>query len=245
MLDKEVAIVSIVFLFILIGAYFFIFMPAQVNSSLSQVNCSLYPEQSEIFLPKPNVSDTSLDEAIRDRRSVRSFSEDYLTLSEISQLLWAGQGITDETSGERAAPSEGALYPIELYLVPNRVKGAECGIYHYVPSEHKLVLVKEGSFGSDLEKASFAQAYVGDAAAVIVFTAIPARTSVKYGEEIAGRYIDIEAGHISQNILLEATALGLGAAPIGSFSQDYVDSILGVDGTKEKSVYLTIVGKKK
>lgn len=246
MFDREVAIGSIIFLFILIGVYIFFFQPSEVTSDLNPVICSSDSGQSEIILPPPKKSSTfPIEQAIEQRRSERSFSNEQLTLAEVSQLLWAGQGITNSTYGFRSAPSAGALYPIELYLVPNRVKGAGCGIYHYVPKDHKLVLVKEGNFSAEMEKASYGQTYVGEAAAVIIFTSIPARTSIKYGEDGAERFINIEAGHISQNVLLQAVALDLGAAPIGGFSQDFVDSILGIDGYKEKSVYMTIVGKKK
>jgi SagB-type dehydrogenase family enzyme len=244
MIDREVAIVSIVFLFILIGIYLVFFQAEQVDTTLTPVECSLHPEQSVIMLPKPTISDTYLEEAIEERRSVRIYSKEGISLDELSQLLWAGQGITDPLGDFRAAPSAGALYPIELYIVPNNVKGAECGIYHYEPKEHKLVLVKEGQFGAEMEKAAFGQSYVNDAAAIIIFTAIPSRSSAKYGEEGAARFINIEAGHISQNILLQAVALDLGATPIGGFSQDFVDMLMGLDGEKEKSIYLTIVGEK-
>lgn len=245
MIDKEVAAASIIFLFALIGLYLFFFQPGEVSSDLKPVACSAHPEQSEIYLPQPEITDMFLEDAIGRRRSIRTFSSDKLSLQDVSQLLWAGQGITDPEQGLRTAPSAGALYPIELYLVPNRVEGAGCGIYHYNPKDHKLVLVKEGSFGAELEKAAYGQAYVGDAAAVLVLTAVPSRTSQKYGDGGAERFINMEAGHITQNILLQAVSLDLGATPIGSFSQDYVDGILDIDGYREKSVYMTIVGKKK
>jgi SagB-type dehydrogenase family enzyme len=245
MLDRDVAIISIVFLFMLLGVFVFFFQAEAVSSDLTPVVCSKNPEQSEIFLPKPKATNVFFDDTVNERRSIRSFSEESLTLSEISNLLHAGQGITDSASGFRSSPSAGALYPIELYLVPNRVKGASCGIYHYEPQEHKLVLIKEGSFSPELDKAAFGQTYVGQAAAVIIFTAIPSRTSQKYGDQGAERYINIEAGHISQNILLEAVALDLGATPVGGFSQDFIDMMMGIDGYKEKSVYMNIIGKKK
>ena len=244
MIDREVAIISIVFLFVLIGIYLVFFQSNSVESTLSPIVCSLHPEQSVIILPKPTTSDMYLEEAIEERRSMKIFSKGSLSLNEISQILWAGQGITDPVNDLRAAPSAGAFYPIELYLVPNNVIGAQCGIYHYEPKEHKLVLVKEGPFGAEMEKAAFGQNYVNDAAAIIIFTAVPSRTSGKYGEDGAERYINIEAGHISQNILLQATAMDLGATPIGSFSQDFVDMLMGLDGDQEKSIYMNIVGGK-
>jgi len=240
---KETAIVVAVFLCALAAACFLASRPAEIASSLKPAACTANPAQSEIVLPSPNRTGLALEEAIAKRRSVRDFSGESLTLGEVSQILWAGQGITDRAGGFRSAPSAGALYPIELYLVPNRVEGAGCGIYRYVPEGHRLVLVRNGTFGQELAKAAYGQSPVGDAAAVVVLTAIPARTAAKYGDAQAERFIDIEAGHISQNMLLEAVSLGLGAAPIGGFSQEEADAVLGIDGKNEKAVYLAIIGK--
>lgn len=245
MIDKEVAIASIAFLFIILGAYIFFFQQVEVGPGTVAVECSSNPEQTEIFLPEPITSTSSLEDVLLERRQVKIFSETPLSLQEVSNLMWAGQGITDKVSGSRSAPSTGDIYPIELYILPIRISGASCGIYHYVPAEHKLVLMKEGKFTSDIRNAAYGQTWLGDSAAVIIMSAVPERTAQKYGEKGAERYIDMEAGHISQNILLQAVSLDLGAASVGDFSQDYVDSLLGIDGYKEKSVYLTIVGKKK
>jgi SagB-type dehydrogenase family enzyme len=137
------------------------------------------------------------------------------------------------------------LYPIEVYVIPNMVSGASCGIYHYEPDEHKLVLVREGSFTEDVQKAAYGKTYAGDASAAIVLTAVPGRVSKKYGDQGADRYINIEAGGIAQNIMLEAAAIDIGASHVDSFSQDFVDLTIGIDGYKEKSVYMTLIGKKK
>lgn len=244
MLDKEVAAISIVFLFIMLGLYVFFFQANDSESALMPVECTLYPGQSIIMLPKPAMSSMPLGQAVRERKDPGIFAKESLGLDEISRLLWAGNGITDQAGNIRTAPSASLLYPINIYLVPNNVKGAECGIYRYEPGEHKLVLVKEGKFTAEMEKASFGKKYVNNAAAILIFTAVPSRSSIKYGEQGADRVIDIEAGHISQNMLLEASALGIGATPVWSFSQDFVDMLMGIDGKHEKSVFMSIVGKK-
>ncbi len=204
------------------------------------MECSSNPAQSEITLPEPGYSGIGLEEAIKERRSVREYTGENITLEELSMLLWSGQGITSDWGG-RAAPSAGALYPIELYVVPNRVEGVYCGIYRYVPQEHKLVLVREGDFGEEVAAAALEQKWVRDAAAVIVMTAVRERTASKYGDA-SDRYIAMEAGHISENILLEATSLGLGAVPVGGFVPGEMDSVLGLEDG-ENSLYITAVGK--
>ncbi|MBD3390144.1 SagB/ThcOx family dehydrogenase [Candidatus Micrarchaeota archaeon] len=204
------------------------------------VECSSNPAQSEIILPEPDYSGIGVEKAIGKRRSVREYSVENITLEELSMLLWAGQGTTSEWGG-RAAPSAGALYPIELYVVPNRVEGVYCGIYKYLPGEHKLVLVQEGDFREKVAGAALGQECVWNAAAVIVMTSVQERTAVKYGER-SELYIAMEAGHISENILLEAVSLGLGAVPVGGFSTEEIDGILGVE-EGESSLYIAVVGK--
>ncbi len=227
---------------LLIAAIAFVlihFVPG-VSYEIEAVECSVDPSLSIIELPEPNYTGLSVEEAIAERRSVRSYSDEELSLEELSQILWAAQGITDE-SGKRAAPSAGALYPIELYVVPNKLEGATCGIYHYVPERHKLVLFREGNFTEGIYTAAFRQEAVRDAAVVIIFTAVRERTAAKYGE-MADTFIAIEAGHISENILLESVSLGLGAVPIGGFEKERLDELLGIGGG-ESSIYLNCIGK--
>ncbi|MFP3949560.1 MAG: SagB/ThcOx family dehydrogenase [Candidatus Micrarchaeia archaeon] len=204
------------------------------------MECSSNPAQSEINLPEPDYSGSSVEEAIRERRSVREYTGENITLEELSMLLWAGQGTTSEWGG-RAAPSAGALYPIELYVVPNKVEGVYCGIYKYIPEEHKLVLVQEGDFREEVAAAALGQECVRDAAAVIVMTAVRERTAAKYGER-ADLYIAMEAGHISENLLLEAVSLGMGAVPIGGFVPEEMDRFLRVE-EGETSIYINAIGK--
>ena len=208
---------------------------------IEAVECTADPDQSVIMLPEPAYRGMSVEEAIAERRSVRSYTDEEITLNELSQILWAAQGITDE-GGKRAAPSAGALYPIELYVVPNRVENISCGIYHYVPEEHKLVLSREGNFTEAVYSAALGQEHVRDSAAVIIFTSVRERTASRYGDA-AERYIAMEAGHISENILLESVSLGLGAVPVGAFDREGLDGLLGINGTGESSLYLNCVGR--
>ena len=183
-------------------------------------------------------------EVIAQRRSIREFSRQPITFSELSQLIWATQGVTSEASGFefRATPSAGALYPIETYIVVNRVKEISPGIYHYNVKEAKLSLLKEGDFGSDLCQAGLDQEMLEEAACVFIWTAIVERSKWKYRER-AYRYIYMDAGHIGQNLYLAATALNLGCCTVGAFFDEEVDRLIEVDGKEEISVYLGAVGR--
>ena len=183
-------------------------------------------------------------EVIAQRRSIREFFRQPITFSELSQLIWATQGVTSEASGFefRATPSAGALYPIETYIIVNRVKEISPGIYHYNVKEAKLSLLEEGDFGSDLCQAGLDQEMLEEAACVFVWTAIVERSKWKYRER-AYRYIYMDAGHIGQNLYLAATALNLGCCTVGAFFDEEVDRLIEVDGKEEISVYLGAVGR--
>ncbi len=186
----------------------------------------------------------SVWEAIAQRRSIRDFSGKSITFSELSQLIWATQGITLKAKGFdfRASPSAGALYPIETYLVANRVEEIPQGLYHYDVRQTQLILLKEGNFGPELSRAGLGQEMLEEAACVFVWTAIVGRSKWKYRER-AYRYIYMDAGHIGQALYLAAVALDLGCCTVGAFFDEEVDYLVGVDGTKEISVYLGAVGR--
>ena len=176
----------------------------------------------EVILPKPWLkSNISLEEALNNRRSVRQFKPVDLKLEDISQILWAAQGITEISTGFRTAPSAGALYPLELFIVKSD------GLFQYVPEGHKLKKLNSSDLRSELMKASLSQKSVSEAPVDIVITAIYERTTVKYGDR-GVRYIYMEAGHACQNILIEAAALELGAVPMGAFSDTEVQKVLGL-----------------
>ncbi len=205
-----------------------------------EATCADYPQQSRIALPEPDLKGKALEDAIKERRSVRNYSSEELSLHELSMLLWAGDGITSE-EGLRSAPSAGGLYPIDLYVVPSRVENASCGLYRYVQKDHELILVKEGKFSGQLYGVSYGQSHVRDAAALMLLVATPERTTEKYGD-VGDDYVLMEAGHIAQNMLLEAVSLGLGAVPVGGFDREAADRILSLD-ERQDAIYLVAVGR--
>jgi len=160
-------------------------------------------------------------------------------MGEVSQLLWAAQGITREGWG-RTAPSAGATYPLEIYLVVNRVDGLESGVYHYLPGEHSLEIREVGEFGRRLRKAALGQEMLEEAAVNVVVAAVYGRTTARYSGR-GERYVHIEVGHVGQNIYLQAEALGLGTVAVGAFHDDGVKSLLGID---EEVLYIMPVGRK-
>ena len=182
-------------------------------------------QENVLILPTPrHDSETSVEKALLERRSVRSYADEPLTLSEISQLLWAAQGITNP-SGGRTAPSAGALYPLEIYLLAGEINDLTTGIYHYKPDDHSLTLIIEGDQRQALYEAALSQSAVKDAAAVIVITAIYERTTVKYGER-GIQYVHMEVGSVAQNVYLQAVSLDFGTVFIGAFHNDQVKHIL-------------------
>lgn len=184
-------------------------------------------------LPAPQIRGTmSLEEAIAARRSVREFSDRPLTRAELGQLCWASQGLTG--AERRAAPSAGALYPIELYVVT-----AE-GVAHYRPGEHRLEPHQAGDLRAALRRAALDQDTVTQAPACIVIAAEPARTARKYSTR-AERYCLLEAGHVAQNLLLQATALGLAGVPVGAFQDEAVAAALKLP-PEQRVLYLVPIG---
>lgn len=194
----------------------------------------IVPGPSTPLPPPAVVGDTSLEELLSLRRSVRQFDDQPLTPTELGQLLWAAQGITSE-SGKRTAPSAGALYPLELYLAT-----AE-GVFHYDPQNHQLLVVSQNDARADLHAAALRQDPVRQAPAVFIVTAIYERTAQKYGDERTPRYVHLEAGHATQNLLLQAVALELGAVPIGAFHDDEVQQALRLPADHQP-LYLIPVG---
>jgi SagB-type dehydrogenase family enzyme len=203
-----------------------------------------YPDLAVLSLPEAEYKGMPLEETIRKRRSIRSYPGKPVEVDELSALMFAAQGITGELYGTklRAAPSAGALYPIELYVIVHNVSGLAPGLYHYDPFAHSLTELKKGDLRDDIYNAGLRQGAVKGANLVIVLTAVPARTTWKYGER-GFRYIYMEAGHVAENILLQSVSLGLGAVPIGAFFDDRLNELLGIDGACEISLYLVAVGK--
>src|SRR3990172_201813 len=193
-----------------------------------------------IRLPPPDASGSvTLERALSMRRSVREYRSGPLTPTQVSQLLWAAQGITSP-EGFRTAPSAGALFPLEVYLVAGEVQGVPAGIYRYEPRTHTLSVVSRTDKRRSLADAALGQEYVRESPVVLVLVAVQDRTTGKYGKR-GIRYVHIEAGHAAQNVLLEAVALGLGAVPVGAFDDSAVKQVLHTDDSEEP-LYLIAVG---
>lgn len=188
-----------------------------------------------IALPAVSRSAVPLDEVIGRRRSVRTFSTEPLSLEQIGQLCWAAQGITEPASGYRAAPSAGALYPLQLYVVLPQ------GVFQYEPRGHRMRRVDPVDRRAALSSAALDQDAVHRAGLDLVITGSAERTRAKYHDR-AERYLNLEAGHAAQNVLLEATALGLASVPIGAFDDSAVRRTIGVPAG-ETPLYIVAVGR--
>jgi SagB-type dehydrogenase family enzyme len=196
----------------------------------------------QMNLPKPKIKgDISLEGAIRSRRTIRSFKEDRLTIEQFSQILWAGQGITEERGYKRSAPSGGALYPMDIYAVigKNGVAGITPGIYHYEPNQHTVSIITEGDLLHDVARAALSQMWMATASINLVITAEYNRICSKYGER-GVRYAVIEAGHISQNIFLQAEAIGLGAGIVGAFYDETIVQVMKIPISHEPLLIMPV-----
>lgn len=194
-----------------------------------------------IALPEPLFKGKlSTEEALQRRRSVRKYQDKPLTLQEISQLLWAAQGITGE-HGKRTAPSAGALYPIQIYLVSGSVDGLPAGIYRYRPKGHELLKVAEGDKRRDLSLASFGQESLREGAASVVIAAVYEWTTVKYGDR-GMRYVHMEVGGVAENIYLQAVSLGIGTVFVGAYDDERVKTVVNM-GEGEEPLAIMPLGR--
>ena len=176
-------------------------------------------------LPEPALDSAfSLEKALYTRRSVRAYAPEPLSLAEVSQLLWAAQGVTD-ASGERTAPSAGATYPLEVYLVAGNVTDLAAGIYNYDPASHSMTLYDNGDCRAKLAQAAGGQVWVLEAPVSLIFVSSPGATTQRYPEK-GERYVNMEAGHAAQNVYLQAAALGLGTVSVGAFDAAAVKRML-------------------
>lgn len=201
-------------------------------------------QPSPVYLPEPNPKGSlSLEEAIAGRRSVRDFSSAPITQLELSQILWAAQGITEKGWGLRAVPSAGATYPLEVFVVcgHNGVAGIGEGVYGYNVARHSLTPHCKGDRRLELARAALNQEFIYEAPVDIVICALFQRTTGGYGSR-GERYVYIEVGHAGQNIYLQAAALGLATVAIGAFSDEPVREVLQLD-VKCRPLYIMPVGK--
>jgi SagB-type dehydrogenase family enzyme len=195
-------------------------------------------EREMIKLPEPKIKGSvSLEEAIARRRSIREFAERDIKLEEVSQLLWAAQGITDKAKSFRAVPSAGALYPLEIYVVTRE------GLFRYIVEKHALEILDNHDLRSELSDASWGQEMVRQAGANIVICAIFKRVTSKYAER-GIKYVYMEAGHAAQNIHLMAVSLGLGSVSVGAFDDKKVQALFKLDKNIEP-LYIVPIGAKR
>ncbi len=198
-------------------------------------------------LPPPRIEgNVSLETTIKNRRTIRSFIPQQLTLEQFSQLLWAAYGTTDDKGFKRAAASGGALYPMDIYAVvgENGVEGLQAGIYHYGPRDHRVLLVSEGDLRADVARACLGQMWMARPPLNLIITAEYPRITSKYGER-GVRYAMIEAGHMGQNIFLQAEALGLGAGIVGAFRDEDVIRVMNIPPSHEPLLIMPVGYKKK
>jgi SagB-type dehydrogenase family enzyme len=191
----------------------------------------------EIRLPKPREKgSTSVEETLNKRRSVRDYKKGSLSLEQVSQLLWAASG---RNLYRRTAPSAGATYPLEIYLVVGKVEGLEPGIFHYSFSKHSLEMTKEQDVRNRLSRAALGQEMIEEASVSIIIAADYNRTTGHYGQR-GTRYVHMEVGHVGQNVSLQAVALSLGTVMIGAFDDKQVKEVLGI---REEPLYIIPVSK--
>lgn len=203
-----------------------------------------YPNANRYTLPSDwEKSQTPLPVLLQQRRSTRGYNDQAIPLRELSFLLWASQGVTGAAGKHlfRAAPSAGALYPIETYVSVQNVEELSSGIYHFDPEHFELEELKAKSCGDDLALAALNQQFISQASVTFIWTALFRRNMSKYGNR-GLRYILLDAGHICQNLLLAAESLELRACPVAAFFDDEINEILEIDGEDETVVYMASVG---
>ncbi|NWG13259.1 MAG: SagB/ThcOx family dehydrogenase [Acidobacteria bacterium] len=235
--------------------FLIILAPLLAVAYSEEVNKATVQDASQaIGLPAPRLDGScSVEKALATRRSVRAFKEEGLSIAALSQLVWAAQGITLKTDappnwqwgtwqgGRRTAPSAGALYPLELYIVAGNVDGLKPGIYKYRPQTHQLLGVSTGDKRGELATAALGQKWIQTAPCVFVVGAVYSRTEVKYRERTP-RYVHIEVGHAVENICLQAVALGLGTTMVGAFDDTQVKKAVGM-AEDEQPLAIVPVGK--
>jgi len=208
------------------------------------------PEDRRISLIKPgdwkSIPEVSVKAAIVQRKSRRSYTIDTIKLEELSFLLWATQGLRGKKSAVRnyrTVPSAGCRHALETYIAAFRVEGISKAIYRYLPMSHQLVeLVKHENLEGLLIKAVLGQSFAGKSALTFIWSTVPARMEWRYGRA-SYKVIALDAGHVCQNLYLACEAIGAGTCAIAAYDQEFADSILGIDGVEEFTIYMAPVGK--
>ncbi|WP_411682831.1 SagB/ThcOx family dehydrogenase [Clostridium thailandense] len=215
--------------------------PVQKSCSPSSILVDLIPVENF------SCGQLSILDALKNRKTRRFFSNEPLSLEELSFLLWSVQGVKKIVNKGyatlRTVPSAGARHPFETYLAVLNVDGLEQGIYRYLPLEHKLLLIdSDDSLNSKLNLATFNQRFIGKAAVTFLWTAIPYRTEWRY-DNAAPKLIALDAGHVCENLYLSAESINAGVCAIAAYDQNKTDELLNIDGEDEFTVYLAAVGK--
>lgn len=205
----------------------------------------VYKDVEIVKFPKLIDIKESLSKTIKTRRSYREYGDEPISMQELATILYHSYGIREDSTDfpYRNVPSAGALYPLEIYVYANKVEGLKQGIYHYNIVDNGLELLTLGDFNDYLVKSCLGQRFVTQGGCVIFFTTLFRRNMCKYGHR-GLRYILLDAGHIAQNLILCSEALGIGTCPIGAFFDNEINSLLGVDGMEETTLYLIVMGKK-
>ena len=209
-----------------------------------------FSRKGAITLPEPReTSAVSVEACMKERRSVRSYTAAPLSLANVSQLLWAAYGVSYPLQraglrgGLKTAPSAGALYPLEIYLVVGNVTGLSPGVYYYLCDSHKIVMIKPGDTRDALCRAAYGQTMVRKAPVSIVYSAVFSRTTNRYGQRGRDRYVCMDLGHSAQNVYLQAHALGLGTCAVGAFNDQQVHQVVGMSRA-EDALYIMPIGKR-
>ena len=233
-MNKFIITAAIIFIIILVSTML------QMSKNQSSPQNNTLNILDTIILPDPDHSSSlSIETVLQKRKSIRDYHDRPLTLSEVSQLLWAAQGVT-RPGGYRTAPSAGALYPLEIYIIAGEVNDLPTGTYKYKPHAHELELITKGDVRLELYDAALDQSCIKEGAVVIVFSAVYERTTHKYGER-GIRYVHMEVGHAAQNVYLQAVSLDLGTVVIGAFHDDDVKRIVNMTD-EEQPLYIMPLG---
>lgn len=223
-------------------SFIFMVMAAILVTGLCKADITLAAPRTELPEPK-HKGDISVEEAIYKRVSTRRYSRQPLSLEEVSQILWAAGGVTVDgvTGPTRSYASAGGRYPLEIYLVAGNVTGLTPGVYRYKWRENTLEFIKKGDMREQLSGASYRQRMVADAPATVVVTTTEERARERYGDIGAGMFLYMDAGHLGENVHLQAEAMGLGTCMIGAYTAKDVTALIGVPG--EETVYIMPIGK--
>lgn len=184
---------------------------------------------------------------LRKRKSRRTYSNDFLTLEELSYLLWSVQGVKKIVKNGyatlRTVPSAGARHPFETYVIIFKVENLKNDLYRYLPLEHKLILISTNrNFACELNEACYNQKFIVDAAAVFIWTVVPYRSEWRY-DAASYKCIALDAGHLCQNLYLASESISAGTCAVAAYDQEKMDALLGVDGKEEFAIYMAPVGK--